>query len=285
MGKVHKTGSAESSHTRIEERPRSLKFYLKTGLHHRVIGRFATVAFYSKKDKILKNVSYSTDTVKREDSVEENNSKSTDKSQESRSKEKTESEISTSKEDNISSKVSTEAPSYSKIKDKTDEKKIATASTYTTPAEPGPFANFEKTRKDSSLVWQKVKLSKEVLATAKTVFPIDPFPDTVVLDRTTLSITKRTFFLSNDTLSIRIEDILNAEVNVGPFLGSLTIASRVLSSKDHFTISNLWRKDAIHLKHMIQGYIIALHNEIDLSHLSKKELIETISELGHDLNS
>lgn len=151
--------------------------------------------------------------------------------------------------------------------------------------EHGPIANYTETESNPALIKDMVKLSNEVLASAKTVFPIDPFPDSVVLDRTTLNITKRTFFFSNDTLSIRIEDILNAKVNVGPFLGSLTIASRILSSEDHFTINNLWRKDAIHLKHMIQGYIIALHNEIEISHLNREELIETISELGHDLNA
>ena len=152
-------------------------------------------------------------------------------------------------------------------------------------SEAGPIAKYAYAANDPDITREMVKLSNEVLATAKTVFPIDPFPDTVILDRTTLNITKRTFFFSNDTLSIRIEDILNAHVNVGPFLGSLTIASRILSSEDHFTITNLRRKDAIHLKHMIQGYVIALHNEIEISHLSRQELIDTISELGHDLNS
>lgn len=126
--------------------------------------------------------------------------------------------------------------------------------------------------------------SNEVLATAKTVFPFTLFPDDVVLDRTKITITKRDFFMTNRVISIRIEDVLNVSADFGPFFGSITVASRVLSSEDHFRIDYFWRKDAIHLKHMIQGYVIALHNKIECSHLNKDELIETLAELGHDLN-
>lgn len=127
-----------------------------------------------------------------------------------------------------------------------------------------------------------VAKSNEVLATATAVFPFDFFPDTVTLDRTKVTITKRSFFWSAEVISIRIEDILNVTTGVGPFFGSLTVASRVMSSLDHFTISYFWRKDAIRLKHIIQGYVIAHHNNIEVSHLSKREMIKTLSELGHD---
>lgn len=130
-----------------------------------------------------------------------------------------------------------------------------------------------------------VSRSNEVLATATAVFPFDFFPDSVTLDRTKVTITKRSFFWSAEVISIRIEDILNISSGVGPFFGSITIASRVMSSEDHFTIDYFWRKDAIRLKHIIQGYVIAHHNDIKVSHLSKKEMIATLSELGHDNNS
>ncbi len=127
-----------------------------------------------------------------------------------------------------------------------------------------------------------VAKSNEVLATANTVFPFDLFPDTVTLDRTKVTIIKRSFFWSAEVISIRIEDILNVTTGVGPFFGSLTIASRVMSSVDHFTTNYFWRKDAIRLKHIVQGYVIAHHNKIEVSHLSQQDMIKTLSELGHD---
>ncbi len=238
MEKVTSLISAKSSSPFARQRPRSLKYYLSAGLHHKVVGKFAAGIFFSSESSVHDNIQASNMNPRK---------------------------INAPKADN--------------------EKKPNSVAAGLNKSDSGPIANYTQAAKDPDLTREMVKLSNEVLATAKTVFPIDPFPDTVVLDRTTLNITKRTFFFSNDTLSIRIEDILNAHVNVGPFLGSLTIASRILSSEDHFTITNLWRKDAIHLKHMIQGYIIALHNEIEISHLNRQELIDTISELGHDLNS
>lgn len=129
-----------------------------------------------------------------------------------------------------------------------------------------------------------IERSHEVLASANTVFPITLFPDTVFVDRTKITIIRRDFFWSSDTMSIRIEDVLNVSATLGPLFGSLTIASRVMSSIDHFQINHFWRSDAIHLKHIIQGYVIAQHNKIDVAHLSKDELIKTLVEIGHDTN-
>ena len=129
-----------------------------------------------------------------------------------------------------------------------------------------------------------VEQSHEVLMSANTVFPISLFPDTVTVDRTKVTIIKRDFFWSSDVMSIRIEDVLNVSATVGPLFASLTVASRVMSTVDHFRIDHFWRNDAIRLKHIIQGYVIAQHNKIDTAHLSKKELIETLVELGNDSN-
>lgn len=127
-----------------------------------------------------------------------------------------------------------------------------------------------------------VSRSHEVLMTVNTVFPITLFPDSVTVDRTKVTITRRDFFWTSDVMSIRIEDVLNVSASVGPLFGSLTIASRVMSTIDHFKINHFWRNDAIRLKHIIQGYVIAQHNNIDTAHLETKELIDTLRELGHD---
>lgn len=129
-----------------------------------------------------------------------------------------------------------------------------------------------------------VAQSHEVLMAANTVFPLTLFPDTVVVDRTKVTITRRDFFWSSDVMSIRIEDVLNVSAGVGPFFGSLTIASRVMSTTDHFQINHFWRHDALRLKQIIQGYVIAQHNNLDTAHLTKQELIDTLIELGLDSN-
>lgn len=125
--------------------------------------------------------------------------------------------------------------------------------------------------------------SQDVLATARTVIlPSNVFPDTVTVDRTKVTITQRTFFWSADVVSLRIEDILNVSTSFGPFFGSLTISTRVMNSTDHFIITGFWKWDAIRLKRIIQGYMIAVHNGIDSFELSTPRLIRKLNELGSE---
>lgn len=126
------------------------------------------------------------------------------------------------------------------------------------------------------------KRSHEVLVSANTVFPLTLFPDTIVVDRTRVTIIDRIFFFTSRSVSVQIEDILNVSCGVGPFFGSLTISVRVMNSTDHFEIDHFWRHDAVRLKHVIQGYMIAMRNDVDLTQLSRDELVEHLNELGHD---
>lgn len=128
-----------------------------------------------------------------------------------------------------------------------------------------------------------VRKSHQLLAGAQTVIlPMNLFPDSVIVDRTKVTITKRTFFWTSSVISIRIEDVLNIACSTGPIFGSLTISSRVMNSTDHYEIDYFWRRDAIYLKQIIQGYVIAQHNQIETSHLDRRNLINTLLELGRD---
>jgi hypothetical protein len=139
-----------------------------------------------------------------------------------------------------------------------------------------------KTLQEASDLRKIVKESSQVLISARTVFPMTPFPHSIIVDRSKVTIIKRDFFWTARVISIQIEDILNVESGVGPFFGSLVLASRVMSSVDHFQINYFWRSDAIFLKHLIQGYVIAKHSKIDTSQLSREEMIETLTGLGED---
>ena len=129
---------------------------------------------------------------------------------------------------------------------------------------------------------KRVKQSHEVLAAARTVFPITLFPHDIIMDRTKITIIKRDFFWSSRVISVQIHDILNVSANIGPIFGSLTISSRVMNSVDHFEVNFLWRGDAIHIKQMIQGYVIAKHSKIDTDHLSREEIVDMLRDLGND---
>lgn len=148
-----------------------------------------------------------------------------------------------------------------------------------------PRVSLPKKQRDveaAAALRKAVKKSHEVLAVVRSVFPIKLFPDSIIVDRTKISLIKRDFFWTSNTISFQIEDVLNVSCGTGPLFGSLTIASRVMSSVDHYQISYLWRKDAIFLKHLIQGHIIAKNNKLATDQLSVEEMIETLCELGID---
>ncbi len=138
-------------------------------------------------------------------------------------------------------------------------------------------------RKDIDELVKLVKHSREVLAKSSSVFPFTLFPDTITVDRTKVTIHKRSFFFVSETVSIKIEDILNVSCGIGPIFGSITIT--IVMTGDRLTTNFFWRDDAVHLKHMIQGLVIANSNNADTTKLSKHELITTLVELGHDANA
>lgn len=127
---------------------------------------------------------------------------------------------------------------------------------------------------------EAIKGSNQVLATATTTLTL--FPDTMTIDRAKVTITKRAFFRTAEVMSMRIEDILNVTATVGPFFGNVKIMSRVMSTDQAETVGRFWRHDAVRLKRITQGYIIALQRHIDCSSLETKELSRMLERLGAD---
>lgn len=127
---------------------------------------------------------------------------------------------------------------------------------------------------------EAIRGSNEVLATATTTLTL--FPDTLTVDRAKLTVTKRTFFSTAEVMSMRIEDVLNVTATVGPFFGSVKIVSRVLNTEKPYAVGRFWRRDAIRLKRITQGYIIALQRGIDCGSLPTRELAAMLDKLGED---
>ena len=128
-----------------------------------------------------------------------------------------------------------------------------------------------------------VEQSQEILAGARTVIlPMNIFPDTVTIDRMKVTINLWESLWSHRIVTLRIEDILNVAANTGLLFGSLTISTRVMNSTDHFVIMGFWNRDVIRLKRILQGYMIALHQGIDVSDLSTDRLVRKLNELGTD---
>jgi hypothetical protein len=136
-----------------------------------------------------------------------------------------------------------------------------------------PTANVAKLQ-------QLVRQSSEVIARVQTVFPLTLFPHSIILDRTKITIIKRSSPWSAAIISIGIEDVLNVSTNLGMIFGSISVASRVMNSVDHYEVVGLWRGDAIELHHLIQGCTVAKNSGVSTDHLPIAELVETLHNLG-----
>lgn len=139
---------------------------------------------------------------------------------------------------------------------------------------------FEKKQETAQELFDAIGGSKDVLVRVSTVFPLTLFPDTITIDRTKLTITHRDFFKSGESLSINIEDILNVAAGVGPFFGTIKITSRFFHSDKPYIVNHLTRRDALRIKRILQGYIIAKQKEVDCTALSTRELANMLDELG-----
>ncbi|HLG91249.1 MAG TPA: hypothetical protein VI336_03790 [Candidatus Saccharimonadales bacterium] len=123
------------------------------------------------------------------------------------------------------------------------------------------------------------KKSHEILFKASTIFPFTLFPDTVTLDREKVSFASRYFFRVAKITSVPVRDILSVEADIGPFFGSVHTASRYFVTNPK-SIRWLWRKDAIRLQRLLQGYIIVHEQEIDCDKIKRDELIKLLNDLG-----
>ncbi len=137
----------------------------------------------------------------------------------------------------------------------------------------------DKKKAEEELV-EAIGDAHDVLVRATTVFPVTLFPDTITVDRTKLTVTHREFFRIGEALSIRIEDILNVTATVGPLFGSIKISTRFFDSNKPYTVHHFWRADALKIKRIVQGYLIARQQEVDTSSLSTRELARKLDELG-----
>jgi hypothetical protein len=123
--------------------------------------------------------------------------------------------------------------------------------------------------------------SNDILYKAESVFPFSMFPDTITVDREKVSIANRVFFRVAQMHSIRIDDVLSVEGNVGPFFGSIRVTSKYFV-KSPRVINYLTREDTRSIQKILQGYAIARQKEIDCSKIPTKELLRLLMELGEE---
>jgi hypothetical protein len=124
-----------------------------------------------------------------------------------------------------------------------------------------------------------VKEGDDVLMKVQTVFPLTMLPTSITIDRHKLTIIERRFLKTEQMISVPLENIKNIQANLTFFSGSLTITSDNFINNTQ-TVSNLSRQEAIKVQKMIQGAMVAISEDIDLSKIEINELKERLEQIG-----
>lgn len=124
-----------------------------------------------------------------------------------------------------------------------------------------------------------VNKAQNVLIKSKAVFPFDLFPDSITIDRQKMTVVHRSFFNVKQTVSVQHSDIKNIQADIGPFLGSLTVTS------EHFinniqVVKYLPKREVLAIQQLVQGFIVAHSENIDLTGIDDEKLVELLNRLG-----
>lgn len=121
---------------------------------------------------------------------------------------------------------------------------------------------------------------------AESVFPFTIFTDTIIIDTTKISVSKKQLFATEFITTIPLKDLADVTVQTVLFLGTLIIKYMPQSSSPGMNeavvvkIPNLKREDAIKAKNILKGALVAKAEEIDIARLSPEEVLEVLEKFG-----
>lgn len=124
-----------------------------------------------------------------------------------------------------------------------------------------------------------VQESNEVLARFKGVFPFDFFPDEVIIDKQAITIVRNFFFGVKGKIICHYDDLVNSEVNLGPFFGSFTIYSKYFTDGEE-KVNWFSKGDAKKIHAILQGLLIARKEGVNLKTLSRGDILNKLYQIG-----
>jgi hypothetical protein len=120
----------------------------------------------------------------------------------------------------------------------------------------------------------------------KSVFPFTLFPDTIIIDTTKISIAKKQLFATEYVTTIPLKDLSDVNLQTFLFLGTITLkympqaSSPGMNEAVEVPVPNLAREDAIKIKNILKGALVAKAEEIDIALLSPEEIAEVLHRFG-----
>ncbi len=150
--------------------------------------------------------------------------------------------------------------------------------TVNTPSpSPAPAPSKEKvaTKKLEDLAGK----ADNVLLKVTTFWPFTLFVNDIIIDPYKVNIIFREFFWSEHIHSVMIKDILDVVVETSVFFATVRIVDQGYI-ENTIDIAYLKRDDAIMVRKIIQGLVIAHRQAVDLSVLSSSHIRQRAEEMG-----
>lgn len=135
-----------------------------------------------------------------------------------------------------------------------------------------------KAEKNRQAVEDMVNNSNRILLRVFSVFPLDLFPSSIIVEETRLTIIHRQLF-SSQAYSVDIKNISNVFIDTGILFSQLTIVSDTFV-ENQVVIDKLWKKEAIFIRRIVEGLRMFVDKDIDTTGYKTEELIDKLRELS-----
>lgn len=154
------------------------------------------------------------------------------------------------------------------------------------PQEPAPTPPKEPekdkpTKKDiaNQKLTELAGKADNVLLKVSTVFPFTFFVHDIIVDPYKVNVIFREFFWSEHIHSIMVKDILDVVVETSLFFATIKFVDQGYV-ENTINITYLKKEDALELRKVVQGLVIAHRQAVDLSVLNPTNIKDKATELG-----
>lgn len=135
-----------------------------------------------------------------------------------------------------------------------------------------------KAEVDRKAVNDMISRSNRILLKITSVFPLDLFPTTIVLEETRLTIIHRQLF-SSQVHSVDVRNISNVFINTGILFAQLIIVSNTFT-ENQIAINRLWKNEAILMRRIIEGLRLFVSRDINTTQYEVEDLVKKLKELS-----
>ena len=143
--------------------------------------------------------------------------------------------------------------------------------------------SFNKPSEDENVkkIDALAKMTTNQIYKISAVFPFDLFPNHIIIEQKQIIIRYRQFFFTHQDYHILISDILMPVVEVSIFFATLKLEiGEGGFQQNPPPVKFLFKKEALKAKRIIAGLLICLKENIDLSEMTREDVLRKIEEIG-----